>query len=331
MKKYWVLAGAALVLAAGVSWYVGRAPKPIVVQQVAGPPQPRVPFTEAGFDPSVLAAAEAYLAARNSTALVVGRGGHIVYEKYWGDTNADTVIETGFDPVLVPLALGALVNDRVIAGINLPVTIYLGADGPDAPPARTLRQLLADEDPAQLPANAALLVQAMEKAAGKRFEAIVAEEIWAPIEAGDVAFAAVARGPRAGGVDPLCCLRARLGDWMRVGEALANDGVFLGNQITPPRFVGEMLSAVRPESPRGYFTRVDGNFAAHDTAWLEGRDHQRLWIVPSLRLVILRTGGPAGEKGWDESMIPNTIIRGTSGWAPRRVEEGVDPSKYAPH
>ena len=30
-------------------------------------------------------------------------------------------------------------------------------------------------------------------------------------------------------------------------------------------------------------------------------------------------------------MIPDSIIRGTSGWQPTSVGEGVDPNKYAPH
>jgi len=57
-----------------------------------------------------------------------------------------------------------------------------------------------------------------------------------------------------------------------------------------------------------------------------------LWIVPSLRLTILRVGDePPESQGWDEAMIPDSIIRGTSGWQSAKVGEGVDPSKYAPH
>lgn len=334
MKKYVALALAAVALVGVGLWWIGKPGEPIVIHQVPGPPQPRVPYTEEGFDPAAMAAAEKYAAARNTTALLVGRGGHVVYEKYWHGASADTVVETGFDPVLVALALGALVNDRVVPSVDMPLTYYLPADGNEdgAERPRTLRQLMTGGGPArQGDGHAELLVQALERAAGKPYEAIIAEEIWAPIGAGDVAFRRVARGPRAGGADPVCCLRARLGDWMRIGEALANDGVFEGNQLTPPRFANEMLSPVRADSAHGYFTRVDGRFATPGVAWLDGLNHQRLWVVPSLRLVILRIGGAPGPEGWDELMIPNTIIRGTSGWAPRRVEEGIDPAKYAPH
>jgi hypothetical protein len=66
--------------------------------------------------------------------------------------------------------------------------------------------------------------------------------------------------------------------------------------------------------------------------WLESEGRQRLWVVPSLDLVILRVGDePDRDKGWDEAMIPDSIIRGTSGWQSAKVAEGVDPKKFAPH
>jgi hypothetical protein len=56
--------------------------------------------------------------------------------------------------------------------------------------------------------------------------------------------------------------------------------------------------------------------------------------VPSLKLVILRLGAePPASAGWDEAMIPDSIIRGTRGWEPAGPGTGdrVDPSQYAPH
>jgi hypothetical protein len=57
-------------------------------------------------------------------------------------------------------------------------------------------------------------------------------------------------------------------------------------------------------------------------------------MVPSLKLVILRTGSePEAAAGWDEAMIPDSIIRGARGWEPPRSGPGekVDPNLYAPH
>jgi hypothetical protein len=47
-----------------------------------------------------------YAAARNTRALVVGRGGHIVFEKYWDGTTIDTAVDPGFSPVLAAIAGG---------------------------------------------------------------------------------------------------------------------------------------------------------------------------------------------------------------------------------
>ena len=124
--------------------------------------------------------------------------------------------------------------------------------------------------------------------------------------------------------------RPVIGDWLRVGELLLNDGIFEGNQLMPPRYIGLMTRPAHKDAPRGYFTRVDGSFAAHDVVWLEGSNKQRLWIVPSLRLAVLRIGDEPSQ-GWDEAMIPDSIIRGTSGWHPPKPGEGTDPNKFAPH
>jgi CubicO group peptidase (beta-lactamase class C family) len=125
---------------------------------------------------------------------------------------------------------------------------------------------------------------------------------------------------------------ASIGDWMRVGELLANDGVFEGNQVTPPRYVTLMMTPTHKDSVVGLGVNVGGQFATRNVGWLDGGKSQRLWVIPSLRLVILRVGDePAKSEGWDEAMIPDSIIRGTSGWQPGSAHDGTDPNKFAPH
>ena len=120
-----------------------------------------------------------------------------------------------------------------------------------------------------------------------------------------------------------------LPDWMRVGELLLNEGTYEGNELMPPRYGGLVMTPTHKESPRGLFTRVDGSFA-DKVIWLDGSSKQRLWIVPSLRLTVLRIGDDPSS-GWDEAMIPDSIIRGTSGWHPPLPGADVDPNKFAPH
>lgn len=304
----------------------------VVVGLVPGPPQPRVTPGEAGLDPAALEIAAEYAGKRNTHALIVGHGGHIVYEKYWNGTTNDTAVEPGFAPVLVALGVGNAMNDRLLGNIDAPLSQYL----PDAQPdqaAHTLRQLMGADAPGLSAAESAdLLAVMLERLSKQAYPTFVAERFWKPLGAGSIEFRGQGGGNQSGGVNAGCCVRARIGDWMRVGEMLAHDGVFEGNQYTPPRFVALMMQPARKDSPRGFFMRVDGGFAAQDVAWIEGSQQQRLWVVPSLRLYILRIGEAAPEsEGWDEAMIPDSIIRGTAGWKPRSAREGVDPGKFAPH
>jgi CubicO group peptidase (beta-lactamase class C family) len=226
-----------------------------------------------------------------------------------------------------------MMSDRLIMSLDAPTANYIPEDANTPLGATTLRELLA-QDNASLDAEASAnrLALVLERVSSRPYQTLVVERLWKPLEAGDLAFEGKggALRPKAAGAG--CCIRARLGDWMRVAELLANDGVFEGNQFTPPRFIHQMLEPAHKDAARGYFTRVDGVFATHDVARLEAAGEQRLWIVPSLRLTILRLGGaPPADLGWDEATIPNSIIRGTEGWQPRSASEGVDPAQYAPH
>jgi len=354
----------AVVMVAGAGAVAYAEPR-VVVALPPGPQQPKVSPAEAGIDMAGIQAAVDYAGARNTRALVIGQGGHIVFEKYWDGTTLDSSVDlSGFTPVLSALVLGVAMNDERSINLDAPVGGYIAEWADDPRGAISLRQLLtrssgfakpggwpwpgtraaryalsADlrpvlldwpldaalgqgESPAEL--NADILALALATRLQQPFDKLLSERLWGPIGAGEFS---LARDARAG-----CCIRARLGDWMRIGEVLANNGVFEGNQLTPPRYVSLILKPTYPESTMGFFTRVGGTFAAHDVAWLESAGKQRLWIVPSLRLTILRVGDePPGSQGWDEGMIPDSIIRNTRGWQPGAVGEGVDPKKFAPH
>jgi CubicO group peptidase (beta-lactamase class C family) len=327
---YVFLAACLGVLAFGIYRFT-QAPARLVVELTPGPPRPKVSPEEAGIDPAGLAAAVEYAGARRTRALLVARGGHLVFEKYWDATTLDSEVElTGFTPVLSALAIGTAMNDKLIAGIDLPVSFYLPETGGDRGTV-TLRQLLARQSPApDAAADADQLARVLEKVTGQTYDLVIRERLWKPLGAGTFSLAKARQPDGRESVRADCCLRARLGDWMRIGELLANDGVFDANEFAPPRFVTTMLTPTHRDSPVGYFTHVDGTFATRDVARLESPGGQRLWLVPSLKLVILRVGAdPGGD--WDEAMIPDSIIRGTSGWQPSRTIDRNDPKSYAPH
>src|SRR6478609_3831997 len=129
MKKKWplvVVILAVIGIAVGIFLRHSRG-APVIVKLEAGPAQPRVPPGEAGIDPAAINAAVDYAGKHHSSALLIGRGGHVVFEKYWGTANFDTPVDPGFAPVLLALTAGAALNDRQLAGLDVPASNYIGA------------------------------------------------------------------------------------------------------------------------------------------------------------------------------------------------------------
>ena len=164
--------------------------RPVVVTSDAGPPQPRVSPEEAGMDPQALEAAVAYAGARNTRALLVGHGGHVVFEKYWDGTTADTTVEPGFAPVLLALAVGSAMNDRLIINLDAPLSNYM-ADAGAPHGAITLRQLLAQDVHEMSPDDSTdVLAQVLERVTSQPYPQLVAERLWRPMGAGSLEFRA---------------------------------------------------------------------------------------------------------------------------------------------
>jgi hypothetical protein len=103
-------------------------------------------------------------------------------------------------------------------------------------------------------------------------------------------------------------LLARPVDWLRVGLLLLGDGRFEGAEIVPASRVASLH----------YLTAAAGAeaFASRDLRYLAGPGRTRLWLVPSLALAVLQVAGSAGVNGWDETQLPNLIIRAVEDRAP---------------
>jgi CubicO group peptidase (beta-lactamase class C family) len=137
-----------------------------------------------------------------------------------------------------------------------------------------------------------------------------------------------------------CCMNLPAETFVRLGVLMANDGVWEGKRILPEGWVAETLKP-SPANPKWglhmwigqpYQKRVSffplrsqpigtlhsEPYAADDLFLWDGSGNQAMWIVPSKKLVVLRFGPTpkpkAGQPGeWDNSLLPNTIIRGLKG------------------
>jgi CubicO group peptidase (beta-lactamase class C family) len=151
------------------------------------------------------------------------------------------------------------------------------------------------------------LVQELVRATGQPYAQYLSERLWRRLGAADAQVA------------PECCLLARQGDLIRLGALLASDGLYDASQVVPPGWIKQLVAARYTLEPGEPFDpqRAGEPYAARDVFFLGRLRKNRLWLVPSLGLAVLRTGeGRAGDADGDDAMIPNLVIRGTRDFRP---------------
>jgi CubicO group peptidase (beta-lactamase class C family) len=125
-------------------------------------------------------------------------------------------------------------------------------------------------------------------------------------------------------------------DWAKLGLLVLQEGAWEHKQIIPKDWIAAMLAPSNASPSYGYQiwlgnkntimrsrespTGVDLGLereteeyaepvAADDVVTMRGFGFQRVWIIPSRALVIVR-GGKSWPAEWDDAQIPNVIIRG---------------------
>jgi CubicO group peptidase (beta-lactamase class C family) len=279
-------------------------------------------------------------------------------EKYWAGTDFNTLESAhSFNKTLTALAIGIAVGEHRIRSIDQPAADFIPewrndprrditirnllqmssgleeADASVAPWGSTIREFLGTDIRAEYLkprlAHRAGVDWSHQNVDPEILAEFLSDALWKPIGAGDAWMFLDRPG---GTVHAECCLIARQGDWLRIGELLLNDGVYQGDRVLPAGWVqamrtpargnpnygfqlwlGTPYAAERPYSPtrRQFANRASEAYAADDVFFLDGFGKYRLWLVPSLGLEILRTGvNPSRAADWDDARIPNLIIRG---------------------
>jgi len=90
------------------------------------------------------------------------------------------------------------------------------------------------------PVNAQLLALLAARVDGVPFISVLQNRLWSRIAAGD-AYAMLDH--RRGDMAAHCCMRAGIGDWLRLGLVLAADGRSGGAQVWPPGFLAQLVAA----------------------------------------------------------------------------------------
>ena len=328
------------------------------------PPAPRVAPELELLDGAALEQAAAYAGEHGSRALIVSRHDHIVFEHYWKGTSFDTLADgQSFTRLLAALAAGAAMSHRLIGWPDEPVGMLLTEWGHDPRGAITVRNLMqmssglvpapnaAAGDPAaalsapllRSPGLARvdqsldpqLLALVLERATHERYASYLSRAVWRRVGAAD----AWLWLDRPGGtVHADCCMIARQGDWIRIGELLLKDGNYRGEEVIRPGWVTLMRAPAKADPDYGAYVRLGTHtapgaepYAAPDVFVVEGAGGNRLWLEPSLQIAILCTGPPAGrDAGWDDARIPNLIMRAARDYVPAAIRPGTDISSLVP-
>ncbi|MDX2225093.1 MAG: serine hydrolase [Rhodospirillaceae bacterium] len=173
-----------------------------------------------------------------------------------------------------------------------------------------------------------LLGLVVERASKRRYVDYLSAKIWQPLGLADAAMYL----DRPGGVVmKSCCIFSRPIDWARIGLMIKDRGVWNDRPVVPSAWIDEMTAPSPHAAHYGYQvwlgsgylrledqTRPDGTvrkknasepYDDPDMIVLNGYGNQRVWISRAHDLVIVR-GADAWAPAWDDTFIPNTLIRG---------------------
>lgn len=166
--------------------------------------------------------------------------------------------------------------------------------------------------------NSQLLAFVLEAATGESFGDYLSRRLWQPLGAEDTFLWMDRPG---GSAKAFCCFFATAPDWLRVGQMLLHQGKVGDNPVIPADWIDQMRQespleptfglhlwrkARTPDYPN-VKSAASAPFLDPDAFYLDGRHHQKVYILPSYDLVIVRLGEE--PPAWDDAVIPNTLIQ----------------------
>lgn len=174
-----------------------------------------------------------------------------------------------------------------------------------------------------IPQNMGLIIQ---RATEKRYAEYLSEALWQHLGVPDawvVLDSEENSMPRTS-----CCLDATARSWLRLGMLHLDKGRVGSHQLVPEEWMRKVVTPSEHNPNYGYFTWLGTEydqyryynrktstrvlhsepFAAPDVIFYDGFGGQRVYIIPSRKLVIVRTGAIAPD--WDDAHLPNVIVRG---------------------
>lgn len=174
--------------------------------------------------------------------------------------------------------------------------------------------------------NPEVLGIVIARVSGRPYAGYLADNLWRYVSSDEATVeldSAEHRTPRT-----FCCLGATARSWLRLGLLHLEHGRVGGRQVVPEAWMREVVTPSARNPNYGYLTwlgtRYDPQrtynrksstyapasepFAAPDLIYFDGFGGQRVYIVPSLQLVVAHTGPLKPD--WDDAALINLVIRG---------------------
>ena len=172
-------------------------------------------------------------------------------------------------------------------------------------------------------ANTQLATIVMERATGQRYASLVSGKLWRPLGARP---ARVWLDSPGGTPRTYAYFHAHPRDWLRLGMMLADGGCWQGRRIVSEAALKLYLTPAPTNPNYGAFVwlgspyvaarRYNRNtpaavahaepYLADDGYFFDGGGGQRVYVIPSRRLAIVRTGEV--RRDWEDSYLPNTLL-----------------------
>lgn len=192
-----------------------------------------------------------------------------------------------------------------------------------------------------------LVALVIERATGRRYAEFVGNELLKPIGAPG---GQVWVNRRGGVAHSGCCMLLPPRAWLNLAVLVMQDGVWRGRRLLPKGYVAAMRTPTAQNPYYGVGLWVAGRYTvrrgfanpalplpkvlhsepylARDLVLFDGNSNQTVYIVPSARLIVLRSGdSPPKAPEWDNAFLPNTLLRGMGYRGPAQPRERTGRSQ----